>query len=174
MGPKRNLKNCPLFLSGSVTSSHRKSKGKKTKGATSVARTIVNCFPSAFNSSDSVTFSPHREPVRVPRNPIIRSTRRARPPCTQDSPPKKKRVIFRLPKVSSRKTTTVHTSGPSSSGSILPSTCVSSPSADDQASTSSPPLPFGQTFVFSRSSLPSNQVSASQAAESSKPSESLF
>ncbi len=174
MGPKKKLKECPLFPSGSASPSHRKSKGKKTKEAASIARTIVICFPSVSTSSEPVIPSPPREPVRVPRNPLIRSTLRTRPPCTQDIPPKRKRVTFRLPGVSSHKVPPLSTFGLSSSSSASPSTSASYLSIDNQVLTSSPPLPFGQSLVFSRSSLPNDQSVSNQTAESSTSTESMF
>ncbi len=174
MGPKKNLRECPLFPSGSTTSSHRKSKDKKTKGATYVARTIVNCFSSTSNSAESVPLSPPREPVRVPRNPLIRSTLRARPPCMRDIPPKKKRVTFRFPEVCSRQSSTANVSGCSSSSSFPPQTSTLSLSAGSQASSSSPPLPYGQNLPFSPSSSPDDHFSSHRSADNPQPSDSMF
>ena len=174
MGPKKKLKGCPLFPSGSASPSHRKSKGKKTKEAASIARTIVNCFPSVSASSEPVILSPPREPVRVPRNPLIRSTLRTLPPCTQDIPPKQKRVTFRLPEVSSHKAPTLSRLGLSSSSSTSPSTSAPSLSIDNQVLISSPPLPYGQSLVFSRSRLPDDQSVSNQTAEGSASTESMF
>ena len=167
MAPKSKLKECPLFSSDSSTP-HSKVKAKKTKNSSSISRTIVNCFPSASATDTAADLSPPNEPVRVPRNPLVRSTFGPRPPCTRDVTPKKKRVTFCLPDdlppqrvfishSSSSLPVTVPTQAPSSSNSI-------------QCSSSSSSLPFGQSLSFSTVSSPDAPfTSVAQPVESLVP-----
>ena len=94
MALKKSLKECPLFPPDSAKS-HRKLKDKRTKGSSSAARTIVNCFPSASTSGESTDVSPPHGPVRVPRNSLLRSTLKAQ------------LVTFTLPAVSSNRHSSV-------------------------------------------------------------------
>ncbi len=148
MAPKNSLKECSLFPDSSKP--HRKMKNKKTKGSPSVARTIVSCFPSASTTSDSADLSPSCEPIRVPRNPLVRSNLRPRTPCTRDITPKKKRVTFCLPSELPAQRVFVSSCPPSLSENIpVQTTSPSTPSSSSVQCSSSSSLPFGQSLSFS-------------------------
>ena len=143
--PPKKLVEVPLFPPESSQPSRNKTKPQPA--SSSVSKTVVDCFPST-----SFTISPPSPPVTVPRNPLSRKGLRvARPVCTKDIVPAKKKVTFNLSSAcpsSLPSTSGVNVTPPSACSSSLPPTSgvdVTPPSACSHSS-SVGPLSFGQSL----------------------------